>query len=191
MPPLETTRRFNRLFLALLRALAMSRRPLVLLLDDLQWAGPASMRLLNVLLVRARWKRAGWCACAGVSGDTPRCLLALVIVSQADASLSHIMVVLSYRDNEVADDHPLRHALVSFASSTAAVHWKHAEVELQPLGVGAVSSLVAFQLWDEYPDGMDALVAEILERTQGIPFLALQVRLRVRRACERRPAAMC
>jgi predicted ATPase/signal transduction histidine kinase/tRNA A-37 threonylcarbamoyl transferase component Bud32 len=50
LPPTETRNRFNRLFQRLLGVFATSEHPLVLFLDDLQWADLASLRLLQYLI---------------------------------------------------------------------------------------------------------------------------------------------
>jgi predicted ATPase/class 3 adenylate cyclase len=50
LPPGAAHNRFNQLFLQLVRALASPEHPLVLFLDDLQWADAASLDLLQVLL---------------------------------------------------------------------------------------------------------------------------------------------
>jgi predicted ATPase/signal transduction histidine kinase len=47
--PVETDNRFQLTFQLFLRALATPERPLALLIDDLQWADPASMKLLQGL----------------------------------------------------------------------------------------------------------------------------------------------
>jgi predicted ATPase/signal transduction histidine kinase/tRNA A-37 threonylcarbamoyl transferase component Bud32 len=49
LPPAETQNRFNRLFLRFLGVFASAQRPLVLFLDDLQWADFASLKLLKHL----------------------------------------------------------------------------------------------------------------------------------------------
>ncbi|KFE70243.1 hypothetical protein DB31_5285 [Hyalangium minutum] len=49
LPPLEAQNRFHRLFLRFLGVFAAPERPLVLFLDDLQWADFASLQLLKFL----------------------------------------------------------------------------------------------------------------------------------------------
>ncbi|WNG54847.1 AAA family ATPase [Archangium gephyra] len=50
LPPLEAQHRFNRVFRRLLGVFATPEHPLVLFLDDLQWADLASLQLLQHLL---------------------------------------------------------------------------------------------------------------------------------------------
>ncbi|HEX8699805.1 MAG TPA: ATP-binding protein, partial [Myxococcaceae bacterium] len=50
LPPGEAQHRFNRLFLKFLGAFTTPEQPLVVFLDDLQWADLASLRLLQYLL---------------------------------------------------------------------------------------------------------------------------------------------
>jgi len=49
LPPAETRNRFEALLRAVFGALAAPARPLVILLDDLQWADGASLRLVEIL----------------------------------------------------------------------------------------------------------------------------------------------
>ncbi|WP_224366397.1 trifunctional serine/threonine-protein kinase/ATP-binding protein/sensor histidine kinase [Hyalangium versicolor] len=50
LPPAETQHRFNQAFLQFLGVFATAEHPLVMFLDDLQWADLASLRLLQYLL---------------------------------------------------------------------------------------------------------------------------------------------
>ncbi|WP_437301039.1 AAA family ATPase [Sorangium sp. So ce426] len=49
LPPAEAQGRFHATFKAFVRVFATAEHPLVLFLDDLQWADPASLKLLQVL----------------------------------------------------------------------------------------------------------------------------------------------
>jgi PAS domain S-box-containing protein len=51
LPPAEAQNRFRVVFAAFVGAVAQEGRPLVLFVDDLQWADPASLALLRALLV--------------------------------------------------------------------------------------------------------------------------------------------
>lgn len=53
LPPAEARNRFNAAFHAFVRALAGPAHPLVLFLDDMQWADASSLNLLESLLTRA------------------------------------------------------------------------------------------------------------------------------------------
>ncbi|UQA56910.1 AAA family ATPase [Polyangium aurulentum] len=48
--PSESQNRFNLVFQRFLRVFSTAKHPLVLFLDDLQWADPASLKLLSILL---------------------------------------------------------------------------------------------------------------------------------------------
>ncbi|MBA1180636.1 response regulator [Pseudomonas psychrotolerans] len=52
LPPLQAEQRFDEAVIALLLAFAADSRPLLLWLDDLQWADSASLRLIERLLAR-------------------------------------------------------------------------------------------------------------------------------------------
>ncbi|MVF12716.1 diguanylate cyclase [Ketobacter sp. MCCC 1A13808] len=49
LPPVEAEQRFNRLFLNFIKVFARPLHPLVIFLDDLQWADSASLNLLEML----------------------------------------------------------------------------------------------------------------------------------------------
>ncbi len=53
LPPIEAQNRFNQAFQAFLRAFALPEHPLVVFVDDLQWADLPSLQLLEVLATDA------------------------------------------------------------------------------------------------------------------------------------------
>lgn len=75
LAPIETQNRFNLTFLKFVQIFANENRPLVLFLDDLQWADLASLELIHTLVV--------------------------------DSEYNHLLIVGTYRDNEVDENHPL------------------------------------------------------------------------------------
>jgi len=58
LPPVEARHRFLRVMIAFIQALHAPERPLVLFLDDLQWADTASLELVERLIVDQRGARA-------------------------------------------------------------------------------------------------------------------------------------
>ncbi len=110
------------------------RRPLLLVLDDLQWADDATLLLLKYV---ARHPRA-----------------------------SKLAVVGTYRDAELASDHPLR-GLVADLGREGLVE----RVELAPLDEPAV-----FELVGSHAGGgaSDALRRAVFERTEGNPFFVVE-----------------
>src|SRR6218665_19991 len=60
LPPAEAQHRFNQVFLRFLGVFATAEHPLVMFLDDLQWADLASLRLLQSLLTEEEAPAALW-----------------------------------------------------------------------------------------------------------------------------------
>jgi len=75
LPPAESANRFNLVFKKFITLFARGPQPLVLFLDDMQWADIPSLKLLKFIL--SDWKK------------------------------SHLMIIGSFRDNEVDNTHPL------------------------------------------------------------------------------------
>lgn len=135
--PAESQNRFDIAVDALIRALCQSGQPLLISLDDLQWADPASLRLIQVLF----------------SQSAPRGL----------------MLVGSYRDNEVDESHPLQITRAALLREGVQV----TEIKIQPLHFEDLETLIADSL--RLPlDQVEPLARCVFDKTQGNPFFASQ-----------------
>ncbi len=111
-----------------LAALA-ARHPLILLLDDLHWADPATLDLLRIL--------------------------------GRDLDHQPVLVLATYRADEVADDHALAALLPLLVREARA-----ARLDLRPLDQAAIGALVAAR-YALAAAGRDRLVAYLAGRTEG------------------------
>jgi predicted ATPase/signal transduction histidine kinase/CheY-like chemotaxis protein len=135
--PVEAKVRFQTTVQRFVRATATAEHPLVMFIDDLQWADGPSLELLQA------------------------------IVTDPDAA--HLLVVGTYRSDEVDEAHPL-HAL---AQAARGIERGLAPIELAPLGADALAALVgdmlnrpAAELW--------GLTTRVLAQTDGSPFFVEQ-----------------
>lgn len=132
---------FDQLLLQFFRVMGhicnQSARPLVLLLDDVQWADNSSLRLLQALLT--------------------------------DDGVQGILLILSYRDNEMDEVHPLRHLLQKLHDADVTPQ----RITLQSLDPTAVTAWLADTL--RQPATLLAGFSQLLiEKTSGNPFFLRQ-----------------
>ncbi|MEL6110549.1 MAG: AAA family ATPase, partial [Planctomycetota bacterium] len=88
LDPPQARERFRATFLAMLRACATKNRPLVIFLDDVQWADPPTLDLIRALTTETMG--------------------------------GHLLLLLSYRDNEVFQRHPIRRLVADLQEAKAA-----------------------------------------------------------------------
>ncbi|WP_437878744.1 AAA family ATPase [Sorangium sp. So ce513] len=131
--PAESQNRFNLIFTALLRVFADADHPLVLAFDDLQWVDPASLRLVQEMLL--------------------------------DAECGHLLVLGTYRDDDIGGGHPLPAALADLRAAGVEV----GDVPLGPLALADVEELLADTLVMERPQ-VAALARIVGEKTHCNPF---------------------
>ncbi|XXY48996.1 AAA family ATPase [Sorangium sp. So ce269] len=144
--PIEAQNRFALVFQRFFRALT-AERPLCLFLDDLQWADPASLKLLPLLLSDQ------------ASGLSER-------------ATGHLLVVGAYRAGEVDAAHPLATMLEALSKAGGLVR----TLDLAPLSAADVTRFVADALaCDE--ERAAPLARLVLERTGGNPFFLSQLLL--------------
>ncbi|PTL78247.1 AAA family ATPase [Vitiosangium sp. GDMCC 1.1324] len=131
--PQDAENRLRFIFRTFIRALASPEHPLVLFLDDLQWADPASLARFQTLA--------------------------------SDPDSHHVLLVGSYRPEEVGPQHPVAQTLTALQKAGAAVH----TIELPPLELGALTALCANTLGRE-PGHLQPLAELVLKKTAGNPF---------------------
>jgi len=118
-------------------------RPLILILDDLQWADAATMQLLNFLTLQST---------ASGPADSP-------VASNRQGAPLYIPL---YRADEVHESHPLRSLVASLARSGTGE-----ELRLQRLSEAQVHQLLVNMAGHEV---RPVFAAEIYRQTEGNPF---------------------
>jgi predicted ATPase/signal transduction histidine kinase len=133
----EAQNRFNLVFQNFVQVFCKRAHPLVLFLDDMQWADAASLNLVT-----------------------------LIVSARATESL---LLVTTYRDNEVSANHPFMLAAKEQAKQGVQIH----SINLRSLGAPEVAEFVADALHQEVSTA--APLAEIVhQKTGGNPFFMRQ-----------------
>ncbi|WP_017306697.1 AAA family ATPase [Spirulina subsalsa] len=129
--------RFNLLFQNFVQVFTTPQHPLVIFLDDLQWADAASLNLLHRLM--------------------------------SESEGGYLLILGSYRDNEVSPSHPLLLTLREIAEQGTPL----TTLTLTPLTVEDLNHLVADTLLcsSELATPLSQLLHQ---KTQGNPFFATQ-----------------
>jgi len=133
----ETKNRFNVTFQRFVRAFCSTEHPLVMSLDDLQWADLASLQLIEQLML--------------------------------DSTIGHILVIASYRSNEVNSLHPVSMLIKELVQQKIIV----TKIELQALSLEDIKHFLSdtFQCNQEHTA---QLAERCLTKTHGNPFFLTQ-----------------
>ncbi|MEN9868544.1 MAG: hypothetical protein RL748_4134, partial [Pseudomonadota bacterium] len=142
LPPAQALNRFNLVFQQFIRTFASARHPLVLFLDDLQWADQSSLQLIKVLMSAAETR--------------------------------YLLLIGTYRDNEVSPAHPLMLTLDEIKQANLKQdHPAPATLTLTPLEQPHVQQLLQETLHANA--SQSALLAQLcMEKTAGNPFFLSQ-----------------
>lgn len=89
--------RFNLLFQRFIHVFAIKEHPLVIFLDDLQWADAASLKLIQLLMDESYKVNKETFSSSPLLGETER----------SRESEGCLLLIGAYRDNEVLEAHPL------------------------------------------------------------------------------------
>lgn len=141
LPPTEAQNRFNWVFQNFIRVFTQpvdpadveSVQPFVIVLDDLQWADPASLQLIQQL----------------------------VTIPESQS----LLLVGTYRDQEVTASHPLMQTLAAIRAAGRRV----SQIPLAGLSSTAVQDLIQDTL-PSTPEPLLPLAELILQKTDGNPF---------------------
>jgi predicted ATPase len=137
LDPAESQNRFHLVFQNFVQVFCRREHPLVLFLDDMQWADPASLHLVS-----------------------------LVLSAPATEAL---LLIGSYRDNEVTPTHPFMQAVQELRLRSVPIE----SIELGALGWADIAQLLEDSLHVN-TDTATPLAAAIREKTGGNPFFARQ-----------------
>jgi histidine kinase len=133
LQPAEQESRFNMVLLDFIYVFSTHESPLVVFIDDLQWADLPSLNLVKRILENPREDR--------------------------------VMLIGSYRDNEVDKGHPLSITLRQLAESGAHVK----SVHLEPLNQETTNQITADSFGMNY-EKAEELGRHVFTKTNGNPF---------------------
>ncbi|GAA6133305.1 AAA family ATPase [Oceaniserpentilla sp. 4NH20-0058] len=136
LPLIETEQRFHLVFLNFIKVFCNPEHPLVIFLDDLQWADSASLNLIEIL-------------------------------TNPDSKTKNLLIIGSYRNNEVFKGHPLLQCIENLANQNCTIN----EIQLQPLTLANITDLLSDALYSDASQVQQ--LAQLLEqKTAGNPFFA-------------------
>ncbi len=130
--------RFHSLFQSFIQVFATQEHPLVIFLDDLQWADFASLQLIQLLM--------------------------------SNADTRHLLLIGSYRENEVHSEHSLMLILEKIHQASAIVNY----MVLEPLNFTSLNCLIADTL-NCSSEQANSLTELVYHKTQGNPFFSTQL----------------
>ncbi|MCX7593944.1 MAG: AAA family ATPase [Fischerella sp.] len=155
--------RFNLLFQRFIQVFTSKDHPLVIFLDDLQWADAASLKFIQLLL-----------------SSTPSPLLYSTTssleedlgesqIEERDGTEESLLLIGAYRDNEVSKTHPLSLALNEIKKTGGNIH----TITLKALNQSDVNRLIADAL--HCPEAVAVpLTQMVFAKTKGNPFFTNQ-----------------
>jgi predicted ATPase/signal transduction histidine kinase len=156
LPPLgaqETQNRFHQVLQCFIQLITQDR-PLVIFIDDLQWADRGTLNLLPQLMSAGRRVDLNGGTNKGLNNDT-----------NTENHGCRLLLLVAYRDNEVDDHHPAMHTLkqieADYASATT--------LALKPLAVDQINQLLVDAL-HQTSRATHFLAELVVHKTGGNPF---------------------
>lgn len=133
----ETKNRFFKVFKDFIRTFCELHHPLIIFLDDLQWADLPSLKLIEVLM--------------------------------SDSEIRNMLLIGTYRDNEVCEMHPLKLLLNNIQKKNVTIN----TIFLRPLKLIYINQLVAETFHCDLKKS-HSLAELSQQKTEGNPFFLSQ-----------------
>jgi predicted ATPase/signal transduction histidine kinase/tRNA A-37 threonylcarbamoyl transferase component Bud32 len=145
----ESQNRFNLVFQNFIRAICSKEHPLVIFLDDLQWADSATLKLIELMMTDTDTTNKSSSLSSPLVGGTE----------------GGLFLIGAYRDNEVNPTHPLMMTLNGLRNVGATINF----ITLAPLALEPISQLIADTLHSDIAS-VKPLASLIVRKTEGNPF---------------------
>ena len=139
---LDSKNRFFFAFLRFMRVISNEFDPLVIVIDDLQWADPCSLELMEAVV--------------------------------ADRSNPKLLLVGTYRSNEVDPTHVFHQTLIDLRAKSKDHDFALTEMEVGNLGLQDVHNIVHHLLQCESKERTEGLAQVCFDKTLGNVFFLLQ-----------------
>ncbi|PLZ93996.1 ATP-binding sensor histidine kinase [Fischerella thermalis] len=152
--------RFNLLFQRLIQVFTSKEHPLVIFLDDLQWADAASLKFIQLLTT----SRQSHLLYSTKSEDTRE-----YKAEEIGSNQGSILLIGAYRDNEVSRTHPLYLTLNEIEKNRGIIN----TITLKPLNQNDLNRLIADTLHCSEALAIP-LTQMVFAKTKGNPFFTNQ-----------------
>jgi PAS domain S-box-containing protein len=152
----ESQNRFNSVFQKFLRVFVSQEHPLVIFLDDLQWADSATLQLIQLMMAR------------GINEeDSEICEVSepRVANNSSPASSECLLVIGAYRNKEIGADRSLLSMVEELRKDGVRVD----RITLLPLTIAQVTNLIADTLRSDNIS-VKPLAELVMRKTNGNPF---------------------
>lgn len=151
--------RFNLLFKKIIQVFTTKDHPLVIFLDDLQWADSASLKFIQLLINE-------------LNTTNKNLSLSSLLLGEAEnnrGTEGGILLIGAYRDNEVFKAHPLELTIKEIEQAGTIVN----TITLEPLNQGDLNHLIAETLRCEEKEAI-YLSQMVFAKTKGNPLFTQQ-----------------
>ncbi|BAT55612.1 serine/threonine kinase with two-component sensor domain protein [Nostoc sp. NIES-3756] len=166
--------RFNLLLQKFIRVFSSKQHPLVIFLDDLQWADTASLTLIQLLMSQTNIRREKSVTPAAITENFWIPVFDGELWTDAKSQINHqdeysLFLIGAYRDNEISQAHPLYLTLQEIEKTRGSI----TQISLSPLNQNHLNILIADTLHCQEEITIP-LSQMVFAKTKGNPFFTTQ-----------------